>query len=268
METVETNKKVSLLKAILFWILFYVLFIASTSQSGAVFSNHVHRFVSGIAGTAIVLIITWLFIKSENKTLADYGLVLGKTTFIKFFRGLAIGIIAITPIIILSVLFAGLEIQRNPEGYNLWTPIMYLAIVPAAFMEEIAYRAYPFIKLNKAFGLRITQLIVLIAFALHHIPLGWGLLGAFTGQGVWALIFGIAAVRSKGIALPTGIHVGTNLVQSIMGMNKGVDSFWLASQNDNTNNLIAQLVIRFLVLLVGLFLTEYYIRKSNEHQKV
>jgi hypothetical protein len=71
MTTVVTNKKESILKVIIFWVSFYALFIAVTSQSGAIFPSQVHRFVSVIAGAAIALIITWLFIKSEKKTLAD-----------------------------------------------------------------------------------------------------------------------------------------------------------------------------------------------------
>lgn len=264
MTAVVTSKKKSLIKIITFWILFYVLFIAVTAQSGAIFSGQVHSFVSGIVLTGITLLISWLYIRSEKKTMSDYGLVWEKTTLLKFFKGLAIGIIALTTIIFLLVLFGGLNIQKNPEGFNFWTPLLYLSIIPAALLEEIAYRSYPFIKLNKTFGLRLTQLIVLIAFALHHIPLGWGVLGAFTGPGVWALIFGIAAVWSKGIALPTGIHVGTNLTQSIFGMNKGIESFWLVSYDDNANTFTAKLLIRFLVLLVGLFLTEYYIRRSAD----
>src|SRR5690606_41626659 len=85
--------------------------------------------------------------------------------------------------------------------------------------------------------------------------------------GIWALIFGIAAVRSKGIALPTGIHVGLNLIQSIFGMSKGIESFWLTSQDENTSSFIANLVIRILILLTGILLTENYIRRSSDFQQ-
>jgi len=90
---------------------------------------------------------------------------------------------------------------------------------------------------------------------------------AFLGPGIWALVFGIAAIRSKGIALPTGIHVGLNLTLSILGMSNGVESFFVTSQVESTSNTIANLTTRVLVLLAGVLLTEFYIRKSGKENK-
>ena len=39
-----------------------------------------------------------------------------------------------------------------------------------------------------------------------------------SGPGIWALVFGLGAAWSKGIALPTGIHVALNLSQQITSM--------------------------------------------------
>ena len=267
MTNVVTGKKKAILKITIYWSLFFVLFIAASAQSGAIFSSHVHRFTSAILGIVIALLVTWIFIKSENKTLADYHLVWRKSTLLNFLKGFAIGLAACAAITAILIVFGGLKIQKNPESLSLWTPFLYLAIIPAALMEEVAFRSYPFIKLHKAFGLRMTQLIVVIAFALYHIPLGWSVLSAFLGPGIWALVFGIAAVQSKGIALPTGIHVGLNLLQSIVGMRKGDESFWLTSQDENTVSFItSSLTIRAIVLLAGILLTEYYIRRLSDDQ--
>jgi len=38
-----------------------------------------------------------------------------------------------------------------------------------------------------------------------------------SGPGIWALVFGLGAAWSKGIALPTGIHVALNLSQQVVG---------------------------------------------------
>ncbi len=265
MTNVLTGKIKAILKVTIYWVLFFALFIAATSQSGAIFSKPVHRFTSATLGTIIALSLTGIFIKSENKTLADYNLVWGKRTLINFFKGLIIGAAAYAIIILILVLFGGLQIQKNPEAPSLWTSLLYVVIVPAAFMEEIAFRSYPFIKLTKAFGLRLSQVIVGITFAVYHIPIGWSVLSAFLGPGIWALVFGIAAVRSKGIALPTGIHVGLNLIQSIFGLSKGIESYWLASQDENISSFTADLATRILVLLAGILSTEYYIRRTSDY---
>lgn len=262
-----TEKIKSILKVAGYWILFLMLLIPVTSQLGVIFSTHVHRFTFGIFGAVIALFVTWIFIKSGKRSFAEFNLFWEKDTISKFFKGLAIGIAGFSLITLLLVLFGGLSIQKNPEAINPWSWLWYLAILPAALMEEIVFRSYAFLKLNKAVGLRLTQFIVLIAFALYHIPVGWSIMTAFLGPGIWALVFGIAAIRSKGIALPTGVHVGLNLTLSILGMSNGVESFFVTSQVESTSNTIANLTTRILVLLVGILLTEFYIRELTKENK-
>jgi uncharacterized protein len=262
-----TDKRNSIFKVTGYWILFLALLIPVTSQSGATFSAHVHNFTFGIFGTAIALFITWIFIKSENKSFASYNLIWKKETLTKFFQGLAIGIASFVLITVILVLFGGLKIEKNPNVISSWIWFWYLAILPAVLMEEIVFRSYSLLKLKKAFGLRLTQLIVSIAFALYHIPLGWNISTAFLGPGIWALVFGISAIRSNGIALPAGIHVGLNLVLSILGMSRGAESFFVTSQNESTSNNIVNLTTRILVLLAGIILTEFFIRKSKRENE-
>lgn len=262
-----SDKRNSFFKITLYWILFLVLLIAVTSLSSTIFSTHVHRFIFGIFGTGIALFITWLFVKSEKKSFAEYNLIWRKNTFHNFIKGLVIGIASFALITSILVFFGGLEIRKNPETVSPWIWFWYLAILPSALMEEIVFRSYSFLKLKKAFGLRLTQFIVLIAFAVYHIPLGWRPLTAFLGPGIWALIFGVAAISYRGIALPTGIHVGLNLTLSILGMSHGVESFFITSQNESTSNTIVNLITRVLTLVAGLLLTELYIRKSKAENK-
>lgn len=206
---VNPTKIVSLLKAFSYWIIFLVLFFMTAFQSGAIFSPKVHLFVYALAGAAIAFLLAWIFIRAERKSLADYKLVWQRGTLLKFFKGIAIGVASFFAIVLVLVLFANLEIHRNPEAWTAWTLLFwYLSIIPAALMEEIAFRSYPFLKLNNALGLRVTQLVVAVVFALYHVALGWSIVTAFLGPGIWAFVFGIAAIRSNGIALPTGIHVG------------------------------------------------------------
>lgn len=137
-------------------------------------------------------------------------------------------------------------------------------------MEEIAFRAYPFLKLNRVFGLRITQFIVALVFAFYHIIQGWDIQIAFLGPAIWALVFGLAAIWSNGIALPTGIHVALNLIQQLTGIKSGAyASIWVLEHEENAPaEAIALadtvgLATQILVLISALFLTEYYLRKKQ-----
>jgi hypothetical protein len=138
-------------------------------------------------------------------------------------------------------------------------------------MEEIAFRSYPFIKLEKAFGGRFTQIIVAIAFALYHVVTGWDTRIAFLGPGIWAFVFGLAAMRSGGIAVPTGIHVALNSIQPLMGMKAGnYASLWMLDYKPGTQEAMMAktdtigLILQVIVLLGAIILTETYIRKRKD----
>jgi membrane protease YdiL (CAAX protease family) len=254
----------SFLKVFLYWAIFIILLFMAASQSGAIFSPKIHLFVYTLSGAAIAFMVAWIFISAERKSLADYKLVWQRDTLLKFFKGIAIGVASFLAIVLVLVLFANLEINRNPEAWTAWTLFWYLSIIPAALMEEIAFRSYPFLKLNDAFGLRVTQLTVAVVFALYHVALGWNIVTAFLGPGIWAFVFGIAAIRSNGIALPAGIHVGLNVTLTILGMGgAGHESLFSTSQTESDANAIVGLSTRIVVLLVGVYLTERYIRENR-----
>lgn len=247
-----------------YWLLFAILLVPITSQSGVTFSPQVHRVMFGVLGTALILLITWIFIQSENKALKDYALVPDGNTTLKFFGGLAIGIGSNAILILILVVLTDFQILLNPKMPSLTMSLWYLGIVPAAFMEELAFRSYSFLKLNKLVGLRIAQIMTAMAFALYHVPLSWTVSVALLGPGIWSLVFGITAIYSKGISMPTGIHIGINFVQAIVGMSAGVESFWVITENENDSDFVVSLSRRLMVLSAGILLTEFYIRKAKK----
>lgn len=259
---------VSLLKAIGYWVIFLVILFLAASQSGAIFSSKVHHLLAyGVSGAAIAFLLAWIFIRVERKSLADYHLVWKRDTILKFLKGIAIGVISYLAIVLVLVVFANLAIAANPKAWSTWTLFWYLSIIPLAWMEEVAFRSYTFIKLNNAFGLRATQLIVAVVFGFYHVALGWNIVTAFLGPAIWAFVFGIAAVRSNGIALPTGIHVGLNVTLTILGMGgAGYEPLFIAHQTESDANAMVGLSTRIVVLLVGVYLTERYIREKKASQ--
>jgi uncharacterized protein len=50
------------------------------------------------------------------------------------------------------------------------------------------------------------------------------------GPAIWGLVFGLAALYSKGIAVPTGIHYAANLTSSALGAADDTVSIWTVSQ--------------------------------------
>jgi membrane protease YdiL (CAAX protease family) len=89
-----------------------------------------------------------------------------------------------------------------------------LGTLMLACMEELGFRGYPFRTLVLGFGLWPAQGIVAVAFGLCHFAFGWSLQAILLGVIPSALLFGMAAFASRGLALAIGLHTGLNLAQS------------------------------------------------------
>ncbi len=259
----------SIVKSVLFWTVFILIIFITGSFIRILFQTNWHQFNYGIAGTASALFTTWQFLKNEKKSFKEIGLVWENKTALRFFIGFIIGTVLIVFILSVLLIFTNLEIEKNKTPIATSAFIGYLAFIPLSLMEEIAFRSYPFLKLNKTVGLRITQIIVAIAFALYHFISGWSVQSAFLGPGIWAFVFGLAAVWSGGIAVPLGIHVALNILQSITGMRGNENSFWILKYAEGTpENLIAKtdtvgLATQLIVFICAVALTEFYIRKKK-----
>ncbi len=268
-------KQVAIVKAVLFWIIFIVLLMGTGIASNTLLPVEWKNFSYGILGTLAAFTATWIFLKLDKQTFADYGLIFQRNTIIRFVKGFVIGAVCFGAMLLFLMAFTTLMLERTNTVFSFAASFWYLSIIPMAFMEEIGFRAYPFLKLNRIFGLRITQIIVAIAFAVYHIVQGWNIQVAFLGPGIWAFVFGLGAVWSKGIALPTGIHVALNFLQQVVGMQGNTEqSFWILKQQENLQvSLIAQteimgIVVQVLVLVVAIILTEWYLKMQPKSRVV
>lgn len=75
----------------------------------------------------------------------------------------------------------------------------------------MAFHGYPLRGLRPSFGLWGAQFIVAFVFAMEHVAGGLPIGQALLGPGVGSLLFGMAAIASRGLALPIGLHAAWNL---------------------------------------------------------
>lgn len=255
---------VTTLRVVAYWILFIGVLLLVSRFFKPVFPDRYDQFVYGIGGTIGTFALTLLFIGAEKKSLRDYGLVWESGTLFRFFKGLLYGILIFAGLIMLLVLAGGIRIHLS-SLWELSSLFWYLQILPMALFEEMAFRSYPFTKLNKQYPFLTTQLIVALVFALYHISMGWNPLVAFLGPGLWALVFGLGAFWSKGIALPTGIHVALNLSQHIVGM-KGAttETVFMLTEDPSAALLPPDTVGIIGQVLVGLVALYLIIRQTGK----
>ena len=96
-----------------------------------------------------------------------------------------------------------------------------LGFLMVGLREEIAFRGYPLRRLENAFGGWVALAIMAVFFAIEHVAGGMGWKQALWGPLVGGIVFGLAALGTRGLALPIGMHAAWDFAQWILGFRDG-----------------------------------------------
>jgi uncharacterized protein len=225
-----------LVRCILFWILFELLIFAAGAGT-SFFATAYVRWAQAIACILVTISLIYAFLYFEKKSFADLGLIPDGKTIIRFLAGVMMGIVMMILIVAVLVHFSELTITQNLNRVS--TPQLiglYLLFIPLAIGEELAFRSYSLIRLQDRYGVWTAQFISAIAFALYHVIYGWSWSVSFMGPFVWAFFFAVLALRSGGIAMPSGFHAALNVMQAMMGIKGNGALFVLKLKEDHSRS--------------------------------
>jgi membrane protease YdiL (CAAX protease family) len=209
------------------WILLFIGFVALTrpiykpikqglSQLG--FTEQMLEPVSFL----LLLLVTWICVKLRKESLSDVGMGVNLRWFKHFFTGTLAGIGMIFVIVALIWAFGGITFELDEQrSFQVLNYGLYLFLM-GALGEEILHRGFIFQRLIDGIGVWGAQLLIASLFALGH----WGNPGMEGTTQVFAtfdlflasLIFGLAYIKTRSLALPIGLHLGWNWAQgNILG---------------------------------------------------
>lgn len=213
---------VSILKALLFVAVALVILIATGPLVGFLGSlagrSHVPTWAYAGSFSVLLLAATALAVALDRTGWRSLGLVPTRQRARECGFGLAVG----------ALLFAALAAVRGASVDAIWefgsvnaVPTACVGMATALLLllpEELLFRGYAFQRLTCAIGAWPGILISAALFGAYHV-VGSGMwaMGAFFQMAMPALggvVFGWAAVRTKGLALPIGLHLGGNWVQA------------------------------------------------------
>lgn len=231
------------------------------------FSEDYKWFIGGVLGTLLALLITYQVSKFNKVSMNQIGLNWESKSPKRLLTGLLIGS-AIAGVMLFAIVYlTELEINRF-ENSNIPMALFWmLAIIPLAFMEEVAFRGFVFFKLEEIIGLRFTIILTSILFAYYHDLSGATFTSQLLGPGVWGIIYGVSAIWSKGLAVPTGIHIGANIVLASLGLKDSNYAIWMIdyqteiTENTQSHTEMIGLFGQLVLLLIGIFMTEWYLRR-------
>ena len=179
----------------------------------------------GLVAAIGTFAITAVFVRWEGLSLADVGAASGWRSPLKAATGFAIGLALVFVWAVLSISVSHVRwVRSSPAGAGSTVTALVTYLILAA-REELAFRGYPLRRLDSEFGLWPALLALAAVFVLEHRLGGYPWSDAIFGSGMGALLFGMAAIATGGLALPIGLHAAWNFGQWLIGM-KGAAGFW------------------------------------------
>jgi membrane protease YdiL (CAAX protease family) len=170
----------------------------------------------------LLLLVTWVCVKIRRESLSDAGMGVNLCWCKQFFTGTVAGIGMMFAIVALIWLFGGVTFELDEQrSFQVLSYGFYLFLVGALF-EEILHRGFIFQRLIDGIGVWGAQLSIAALFAFGH----WGNPGMEGTTQIFAsidlflgsLIFGLAYIKTRSLALPIGLHLGWNWAQgNILG---------------------------------------------------
>jgi len=216
----------------LFWAAF-VATILGLAPITAGLPGPVGRIGTGAALTAVAYGLTLLVLRGSGRTLADVGLAPRRTSAARLALGLALGAGMILVHLGLLTWWAP-EVSFVPtDAAQRPAPLaMIVLFLVLATMEEASFRGYCLRELQRRYGLVVAQAVVALAFALYHrFLIGYGWRDALVGTTLGSLLWGMAAVSTRGLAVPIGMHAAWNFGTWLLG-EKSEPGFWQAEMDE------------------------------------
>jgi membrane protease YdiL (CAAX protease family) len=207
-------------RVLLFWAATMIALALTSPVAGRAENSAV---ISGALTVPVTLALTLLFIRWERGKPIEFGLELTRATWLRFGAGVLFGLLLIAAQTALIELAGGVHwVVASPAPPTLLPILGYLLL---ATREELAFRLYPLRLLAFEFRPWIAQIVVASMFIIEHKLGGATWENAVLGAGIGSLVFGMAALATKGLALPIGIHAAWNIGDWARG-GKGNGGLW------------------------------------------
>ena len=183
--------------------------------------------VLGLVGAFGAFALTLLFVRWEGLPLQSVGAATDHGSPLRFAFGFLVGLVLVALYATVSAAAGHIRwVRATGTGFaaTLMSLLIYIAL---SCREELSFRGYPLLCLKGFFGVWGAQIIVAVAFAAEHMAGGLPLSRAILGAGVGSLMFGMAAIATRGLAVPIGLHAAWNFGDWILG-GKGSPGLWRA----------------------------------------
>jgi len=242
-------------RVVLFLALTMVLIAAA--QGVAPRHSALHDLIAVSIAAVGTYLLTWVFVRWDGLRLWDVGAAWSARSLPRIAVGFAIGALMVG-VQVLALAFAGQVRWERVASTGVHEAALTLVLfLVVALREELAFRGYPLRRLDMVWGAVAAQAIVETIFAAEHWAAGYPLMTAIWGVLVGGLLFGVAALVTRGLAVGVGIHMAWNFGSWMIG-NKDTPGIWkpvlapeMAARAEHVG--IAGYLLAFALAMLGLW---------------
>jgi membrane protease YdiL (CAAX protease family) len=204
------------------WMALFMALLTALLFPTLLLAQRAHREITVAEQALMLLAVTWLCQRLRRRALTQ---VIGRLDGC-WPSQLSLGLLIGAVMMLAPALFLALggwidwSVGRVSPAV-LWSGVLLMASV--AFAEELLFRGFLFQRLIDGLGVWPAQILIGALFVLTHLD-NPGMAGAtrlWAGANIFlaSILFGLAYVRTRSLALPIGIHFMANLAQgTILGL--------------------------------------------------
>ena len=259
------KNRFSTIARVLLFYLCSVLVLMFTSRVAKALPPNVGDIFSVFFASALTIGLVYLFTQWEKLRLRDIGVVPGKKTIQRFVTGYVIGIsmAVLQAMIVFGFGHLKFTLAPNITVAQIAFPLLLYFLV--ACREELVFRSYSLRSLAWSLSPAVALTIVTVIFILEHVMAGSTWKMAVIGSGFGGILFGVAALKTKGLSLPLGLHFAWNFGQWMVGF-KNASGVWNAVvekgfETETENISLAAFAVVMLLSISGLI--SFYKRKAS-----
>lgn len=261
----------------IWWVVLFFLILSSFLFPLIILANHFSFEITMVHQVVMIAVVSIICQLLRSKPITE---LTGKINFMwlkELFIGLLIGAALMFFPVLLLTIFGYIHWQVNALTYSTILSGFSIFLL-VAFAEELLFRGFMFQRLIQAFGKWPAQLIVAALFLLTHVnnPGMTGTVKLLASVNIFiaSIMFGIAFIKTKSLAMPMGLHFMANFMQGTIlgfGVSGNKDPSLL---NPTINNLPlwvsggefgieASIGGLFFVILITIFLYCWYPSKHK-----
>jgi membrane protease YdiL (CAAX protease family) len=225
LSTTHTASPWRSLGRVLLFLVACAIVLAITASTPPARSGPAQDLFIGSVASLGAFVLTVLIVRWDGLRLNDVGAMPGRKSLHRLTFGFLLGsvLIAVHSLIVSA---AGhmhwVRTSQAPAGQAVFVAVGYLCL---SAREELAFHGYPLRRLQQLSGVWRAQVVVALVFAFEHVAGGWSYAQALWGAAVGSLLFGMASIATRGLAVPIGIHAAWNFGDWMRG-NRATPGVW------------------------------------------